>query len=100
MLYQQKKYYSISTHNFVFKYQLVNFFRKVAHYFGPRGSGGNGWGSHSSRPVVIYSEGDEGCLEALVGKGYRVLGTEVAGSPGKIDQVHVNACMMKQLFAL
>ncbi|KAL3775325.1 hypothetical protein HJC23_003146 [Cyclotella cryptica] len=74
--------------------------QRVAHFFGPRGSGGNGWGSHSSRPVVIYSEGDDGCLEALVGKGYRVLGTEVAGSPGKIDQVHVNACMMKQLFAL
>jgi alkaline phosphatase len=74
--------------------------QNVAHFFGPWGAGGNGWGSHSTRPIVIHHEGDDGCLDALVGKGYRVLGTDVEGSPGKLDQVHVNACMMKNLFAL
>lgn len=44
--------------------------------------------------------GDDGCLEALVGKGYRVLGHEVEGSSGKVDEVHVHACMMKALFGL
>ena len=74
--------------------------QNVAHYFGPWGSGGNGWGSHSTRPIVMHHGGDDGCIEALVGKGYRVLGREVEGSPGKIDQVHVHACMMKSLFGL
>jgi hypothetical protein len=48
----------------------------------------------------MHHGGDDGCLEALTGKGYRVLGREVEGSPGKVDQVHVHACMMKSLFAL
>jgi hypothetical protein len=74
--------------------------KNVGHFFGPAGSGGNGWGSHSSRPIVLYSGGDEGCLDALVGKGYRVLGRDVEGSEDKVDQVHLHACMMKQLFGL
>jgi hypothetical protein len=74
--------------------------QNVAHFFGPYGSGGNGWGSHSTRPIVMHHGGDDGCLMALIGKGYRVLGQEVQGSPGKVDQVHVHACMMKALFNL
>jgi len=70
----------------------------VGHFWGPRGSGGNGWKSHSARPVPIGYMGDDGCLEKLEGKGYQVLGQDVAGSPGKVDQVHVHACMMKNLF--
>jgi alkaline phosphatase len=74
--------------------------QNVAHFFGPAGSGGNGWGSHSSRPIVAYSGGDGGCLDAMVGKGYRILGREVEGSPNKVDQVHLHGCMMRQLFGL
>lgn len=70
---------------------------EVGHFFGPRGSGGNGWGSHSSRPVPLYHAGDDGCLEALLGKGFQVLGRDVAGSPGKVDQMHLHACMQKHL---
>ncbi len=69
----------------------------VGHFFGPRGSGGNGWGSHSSRPVPLYHAGDDGCLEALLGKGYQVVGRDVMGSPGKVDQMHLHACMQKHL---
>lgn len=72
----------------------------VAHYWGATGSGGNGWGSHSTRPVGLFYAGDGGCIDAFEGKGYRVLGKEVKGAPGKIDQVHLHACMMKNLFGL
>ena len=64
----------------------------MAHFFGPPGSGGNGWGSHSTRNVVVYSGGDEECLDGLVGKGYRVLGRDVDGSRDKVDQVHLHHC--------
>eukprot|EP00339_Tiarina_fusa_P012873 CAMPEP_0117001948 /NCGR_PEP_ID=MMETSP0472-20121206/3775_1 /TAXON_ID=693140 ORGANISM="Tiarina fusus, Strain LIS" /NCGR_SAMPLE_ID=MMETSP0472 /ASSEMBLY_ACC=CAM_ASM_000603 /LENGTH=754 /DNA_ID=CAMNT_0004702121 /DNA_START=45 /DNA_END=2309 /DNA_ORIENTATION=+ len=73
---------------------------QVAHFWGPRGSGGNGWGSHSTRPIPLSYMGDDGCLEQLMGAPYRVVGKEVAGSPGKVDQVHVHACMYKNLFGL
>jgi alkaline phosphatase len=72
----------------------------VGHFWGPRGSGGNGWGSHSTRPVPISYGGDDGCIEALLGTPFQVVGKEVDGSPGKIDQVHVHACMLKNLFGL
>lgn len=72
----------------------------VAHFWGSIGSGGNGWGSHSTRPIPIHYAGDDGCIAALEGKPYRILGKEVAGADGKIDQVHVHACMMKLLFGL
>ena len=70
----------------------------VGHFWGPTGSGGNGWGSHSTRPVPIYYRGDGQCLPKLTGKGYSVLGRDVQGLPDKIDHVHVHACMMKNLF--
>ena len=72
----------------------------AGHFWGAKGSGGNGWGSHSTRPVPLWYSGDNGCIEALTGKGYQVLGRNVAGLPGKIDQVHIHACMMQNLFAL
>ena len=72
----------------------------VAHFWGTMGAGGNGWGSHSTRPVPIHYAGDDGCLEALMGAGYKVLGRDVAGIPEKVDQVHLHACMMKNLFNL
>ena len=72
----------------------------VAHFWGARGSGGNGWGSHSTRPVPVSYGGDSGCIEALTGKGFQVLGREVQGTPGKIDQMHLHACMMRNLFGL
>jgi alkaline phosphatase len=72
----------------------------VGHFWGPRGSGGSGWGSHSTRPVPVFSGGDDGCLEKLTGANLRVLGKEVKGIPGKVDQVHLHACMLKALFGL
>jgi len=72
----------------------------VGHFWGPVGSGGNGWGSHSTRPVPIYYAGDNGCLEQLVGKNFTVVGKQVRGTPGKVSQAHVHACMLKALFGL
>jgi alkaline phosphatase len=72
----------------------------VGHFWGAVGSGGNGWGNHSTRPVPIHHAGDDGCLHALEGAGYKVLGRDVVGSDGKVDQVHVHACMMKALFGM
>jgi hypothetical protein len=72
----------------------------VGHFWGARGSGGNGWGSHSTRPVPISYAGDDGCIEQLTGAGYQVLGRKVEGLPGKIDQTHLHACMLNSLFGL
>jgi alkaline phosphatase len=72
----------------------------VSHFWGPRGSGGNGWGSHSARPVGLHFMGDEGCINALEGTGFQVLGRHVEGSSGKVDQMHLHACMLKQLYGL
>jgi hypothetical protein len=72
----------------------------VHHFWGARGSGGNGWGSHSTRPVPLHYMGDGGCIEALHGKGFQVLGRRVEGSPNKVDQIHLHACMLKNLFGL
>jgi alkaline phosphatase len=72
----------------------------AGHFWGAKGSGGNGWGSHSTRPVPLFYQGDDGCINKLKGKGYQVLGRNVAGVPNKIDQVHIHACMMKNLFGL
>lgn len=71
---------------------------RVGHFWGPRGAGGNGWGSHSTRPVPVYYQGDGQCIDRLEGKDYSVLGRQVKGSPGKIDQVHLHACMTRRLF--
>lgn len=72
----------------------------VGHFWGTRNSGGNGWGSHSTRPVPLFYQGDDGCVEALMGSGFHVVGREVNGVPEKIDQVHLHACMLKNLFGL
>jgi hypothetical protein len=72
----------------------------VGHFWGPVGSGGNGWGSHSTRPVPISYHGDDGCIDALLGADFQVVGKTVAGVKGKIDQVHLHACMFKNLFGL
>ena len=72
----------------------------VGHFWGPRGAGGNGWGSHTTRPVPLHYQGDDGCIETMTGKPYQVLGRTVAGSPGKVDQTHIHACMLRQLFGL
>jgi hypothetical protein len=73
---------------------------KVGHFWGPAGSGGNGWGSHTTRNVPIYYAGDNSCIERMQGKGYQVVGRDVAGVPDKIDQTHIHACMLRNLFGL
>lgn len=72
----------------------------VGHFWGPRGGGGNAYSSHTTRPVPLSYGGDGGCIQQLIGKGYQVIGRQVAGSNGKIDQVHLHACMLKNLFGL
>lgn len=72
----------------------------VQHFWGARGSGGNGWGSHSTRPVGVYYGGDDGCIDALLGKGFQVLGRMVQGTENMIDQMHLHGCMLKHLFGL
>jgi alkaline phosphatase len=72
----------------------------VGHFWGPRGSGGNGWGSHSTRPVPLYYNGDNGCIEKLTGTPFQVLGRVVPGIEDKIDQTHLHACMLRNLFGL
>jgi alkaline phosphatase len=74
--------------------------QNVQHFWGARGSGGNGWGSHSTRPVPVYYDGDDGCIEQLTGKGFQIVGRMVEGVEGVIDQMHLHACMLKQLFGL
>lgn len=73
---------------------------EVGHFWGAKGSGGNGWGSHSTRPVPLSFHGDEGCLYKLKGAGFRVLGKEVEGTDNMVDQMHLHACMLKNLFGL
>jgi alkaline phosphatase len=72
----------------------------VSHFWGPRGSGGNGRGSHSTRPVPLFHAGDDGCLEALKGRGFHVLGRDVEGAAGKVDQMHLSACMQTNMLVL
>ena len=72
----------------------------VGHFWGPRNSGGNGWSWHTTRPTPLFYDGDDGCLDALEGKPYRVLGHQVEGLEGRVDQVHLHACMVKNLFGL
>jgi alkaline phosphatase len=73
----------------------------VSHFWGPRGSGGNGWAWHTSRPVPLFHRGDEDCIDSLVGKGFQVLGRDVAAtSPNKVDQMHLHACLLKHMLAL
>lgn len=74
--------------------------QSVGHYWGPPGSGGNGWSWHTTRPVPLSYAGDNHCIEALTGAGFQVNGRQVAGSEGKIDQVHLHACMARNLFGL
>lgn len=71
---------------------------EVGHFWGVEEDGGNAWGGHGSKPVPMSYQGDtDDCIKKLMGKGYKVHGKKVRGSPDKIDQVHVHACMYKAL---
>jgi alkaline phosphatase len=70
----------------------------AGHFWGVEDDGGNAWDSHTMRPVPVSYQGDtDNCIASLKSKGYNVLGKKVAGSPNKIDQVHLHACMLKAL---
>lgn len=70
---------------------------QVGHFWGVEEDGGNAWGSHSSKPVPLSYGGDNGCINKMKGRGYKVFGKEVRGSPDKIDQVHVHDCAFAAL---
>ena len=74
--------------------------QNVGHFWGPAGSGGNGWSWHTTRPVPLSYMGDNGCIDSLTGSGFQVIGHQVQGNENKIDQVHLHACMAKNLFGL
>ena len=74
----------------------------VQHFWGARGSGGNGWGSHSTRPVPLYYGGDDGCIEQLTGKGFQVVGRQVEGVEGCVFMLCLQClhkiCLVAHMF--
>lgn len=63
---------------------------KAGHYWGSDANIKYGWGSHTNRPVPVYSQGDgTELLDEFVGQGYEAYGEEVSGIEGLIDQSHI-----------
>ena len=68
------------------------------HYWGSDPSEKYGWGTHTTRPVPVYYQGDGGeFLEEAAGTGYTAYGKEVAGVDGFVDQVHIAQAMYSAL---
>lgn len=67
---------------------------EAGHFFGSDPTIKYGWGSHTNRPVPVYSQGDGSeLLDSFVGQGYQVYGSEVPGIPGLIDQSQIYQTM-------
>lgn len=63
---------------------------EAGHYWGSDPDIKFGWGSHTNRPVPVYSEGEgTELLDSFVGQGYEAYGKQVPGIEGLIDQTHV-----------
>lgn len=68
--------------------------QEAGHYWGSDPDIKFGWGSHTNRPVPVYSQGDgTELLEDFVGQGYEAYGEEVPGIEGLIDQTHIYQTM-------
>eukprot|EP00908_Phaeocystis_cordata_P006370 Transcript_16985.p1 GENE.Transcript_16985~~Transcript_16985.p1 ORF type:complete len:639 (-),score=228.90 Transcript_16985:220-2136(-) len=68
----------------------------VGHFHALRGQ--HNWNGHTNMPVPLYAAGDDGCIPMQRGRGLKVIGKEIPGTPGYLDQVHLHECMRKQLF--
>ncbi|MDI9406600.1 MAG: alkaline phosphatase [Chitinophagaceae bacterium] len=74
---------------------------KVGHFWGTTttlkdGSTGigDGWWTHTQRPVPLYYQGaDSELIEEFVSTGIEAYGTVINGVPGMIDQAHVAKAM-------
>ncbi len=68
--------------------------QEAGHYWGSDPDIKFGWGSHTNRPVPVYSQGDgTELLEDFVGQGYEAYGEKVPGIEGLIDQTHIYQTM-------
>merc|ERR1719230_573304 len=70
--------------------------KTIGHFHAKRGQ--HNWNGHTNMPVPLYASGDDGCIAQQIGRGYKVVGKTVAGTPKFLDQVHLHECMRKQLF--
>lgn len=67
---------------------------QAGHYWGSDPDIKYGWGSHTNRPVPVYSQGDGSeMLNEFVGQGYEAYGEEIPGIEGFIDQSHIYQTM-------
>ena len=55
---------------------------------------GDGWWSHTQRPVPVYYQGaDANLIDKFVSTGVEAYGTVIKGVPGMIDQAHIAKAM-------
>jgi alkaline phosphatase len=67
---------------------------EAGHYWGSDPDIKFGWGSHTNRPVPVYSEGEgTELLDSFVGQGYEAYGEQIPGIEGLIDQTHIYQTM-------
>ena len=68
------------------------------HYWGSDPTEKYGWGTHTTRPVPVYYQGDGSeFLDEAVGTGFTAYGEEVPGIEGYVDQVHIGQAMYSAL---
>jgi alkaline phosphatase len=67
---------------------------QAGHYWGSEPEIKFGWGSHTNRPVPVYSEGEgTELLDSFTGQGYEAYGETIPGIEGLIDQTHIYQTM-------
>lgn len=67
---------------------------EAGHFWGSDADIKYGWGSHTNRPVPVYSQGEgTEMLDEFVGQGYTAYGEEIPGIEGVIDQSHIYQTM-------
>ena len=68
------------------------------HYWGSDPNEKYGWGTHTTRPVPVYYQGDGSeVLTEAAGTGFEAYGEQVPGIDGFVDQVHIGQTMAAAL---
>ena len=68
------------------------------HYWGSDPNEKYGWGTHTTRPVPVYYQGDGSeVLTEFAGEGFEAYGEQVPGIEGFVDQVHIAETMSAAL---
>ncbi len=68
------------------------------HYWGSDPNEKYGWGTHTTRPVPVYYQGDGSeVLTEFAGEGFEAYGEQVPGIEGFVDQVHIAKTMAAAL---